>query len=87
MGVFNERKEQMMKKEFLDRFGKNIRKRRKELNLSQLTLAEYSDSSVNSINNIERGVSNPSLNIACKIAKALKVHISDLIYDYIPSED
>lgn len=64
------------------RFGKAIRRRRRELDLSQEELAERSELHRTYISSIERGQRNPSLENIEKIAQALRISISDLFAKY-----
>ncbi|MBB3963690.1 helix-turn-helix domain-containing protein [Rhizobium metallidurans] len=60
-------------------FGKNIRNRRQELEISQERLAEQAGLHRTYVGGIERGERNVSLdNILC-IAKALNITASDLM--------
>jgi len=61
------------------RLGKRIRELRKANNYTQEKLAEMTDLDYTSIGAIERGVFNPSLKTAEKLAKALKISIQELI--------
>ncbi len=64
------------------RFGKAVRRRRRELDLSQEELAERAELHRTYISSIERGQRNPSLENIEKIAKALSISISDLFINY-----
>lgn len=70
------------------RFGKAIRRRRRELDLSQEQLAERSDLNRSYIATIERGDKNPSLESIEKLAKALDISIAELFarYDIEPNQ-
>jgi len=59
-------------------FGERVRSQREKLNLSQEKLAELCDLHRTYIGGIERGERNVSLENIQKIAKALKIKISDL---------
>lgn len=59
-----------------------ITRRRKELGLTQVELAEQTSCSQRMISAIELGESDPSLGLAQKIANALDVGLDDLF----PSE-
>ena len=61
-----------------EKLGKRIRKFRKEKKLSQEVLAERVGLHYTTISRIERGVSNPPVQTINKIAKALKVSLSEL---------
>jgi len=71
-----------IKSEIEYRFGKAIRRRRRELDLSQEQLAERSGLHRNYISGIETGVRNPSLKNIERLAKALNISISDLFTNY-----
>lgn len=58
---------------------KRIKKRRNELEMTQEDLAEKVGVSRVYIGYVEQGRNSPSLEILEKIAKALKVRISDLV--------
>lgn len=58
--------------------GKRIRRLRHRMDLSQEKLAEKAGIHRTYMGKIERGESNPPLHTVSKIAKALKVKISDL---------
>jgi transcriptional regulator with XRE-family HTH domain len=59
--------------------GKNIRNRRQDQGLNQSELAKMAKISVSYLSEIENERTNPSLKTLLKIAKALKVNISDLV--------
>ena len=60
------------------KLGKKVRELRKALGWTQENLEEYSGLDRTYISDIERGVRNPSLKSLEKLAKALKVKLSDL---------
>jgi transcriptional regulator with XRE-family HTH domain len=64
------------------RFGKALRRRRRELDLSQEELAERAELHQTYISDIERGGRNPSLENVEKLAKALDISIARLFTDY-----
>jgi len=64
------------------RFGKAIRRRRRELDLSQEALAEKAELHRTYISSIERGTRNPSLENIKKLADALDMSIADLFANY-----
>ncbi len=69
----------MQKERILKQVGVLIRVKRVRMRISQLTLAELAECSLNAIGNIERGKANVSLFMAYRIATALKVNIRDIL--------
>lgn len=65
-------------KKLLVQFGKSLRRRRIEKELSQENLANDADIPRQQISRIERGEINPSLSTLYSIAKALKMRLSQL---------
>jgi transcriptional regulator with XRE-family HTH domain len=63
-------------------FGKAIRRRRRELDLSQEELAESADLHRTYISSIERGERNVSLENIERLAEALDISISALFANY-----
>lgn len=61
------------------RFGDALRKHRTVQGLSQESLAEKSGLHPTYIGMVERGLRNPTLDAAAKMAKALRVELSALI--------
>ena len=61
-----------------NKFGKNLRKLRKEKDITQEALADKTGLSIESISNIERGIFGPKFDTLEKIAKALKVKVKEL---------
>jgi transcriptional regulator with XRE-family HTH domain len=60
--------------------GKNIKKLRQAMDLSQDKLSKIADVSYNSIIKLEtRGITNPTIETLQKIASALKVSVDDLL--------
>ncbi len=64
------------------RFGKAIRRRRRELDLSQEVLAERAELHRTYISEIERGEVNPSLEIVERLANALDISIAEFFSNY-----
>ena len=60
-------------------FGKNVRRVRKERDLSQEALADEVGLAVTYVGQIERGIRNPTLEIVERLARALKVKSLDLL--------
>lgn len=63
-------------------FGRAVRRRRRELDLSQEELAERAGLHRNYVSDIERGDRNPSLENIQKLAEALGLKVSTLFIDY-----
>ena len=66
-------------KNILNQFGENLKKLRKEKNLTQKEFALKSGLHINYIGMIERGERNPSLKNLEIIAIALNISLSDLM--------
>ncbi|MHB8520233.1 MAG: helix-turn-helix domain-containing protein [Limisphaerales bacterium] len=62
----------------LTAFGSNLRSERERRKLTQEKLAEKADLDPSYISGIERGVRNPSILSAVRIANALGTTVSDL---------
>ena len=62
--------------------GEAIRSRRKLAELSQERLAEKADLSTVFISRVECGKESPSMDSVVKIAKALRIHVHDLVEDF-----
>ena len=60
-------------------FGESVRRRRKELGISQAELAARSGSSKAMVSEIESEKKNPTLPMACAISSALECQLSDLL--------
>lgn len=60
------------------RLGRAVRKRRKDLDISQEELGARASLDRTYISDIERGKRNPSLDIISGLAKSLKVELSQL---------
>lgn len=67
---------------FLKQFGNNLRELRIQKGLTQEDLAFEAELDLTQIGRIERGVTNTSISIAYKLAKALKVNIKLLFENY-----
>lgn len=68
----------MRKYKVNERVGKRIRKYRREKKMSQEELADKVGLHYTTISRIERGVSNPPVQTINKIAKVLRVDMSEL---------
>ena len=68
----------MNKDNFYKKLGKNIKKRREELCLTQEQLAEKSNKSLNFVGKIEVAFCHPSLNTLIELAKVLETTVSHL---------
>jgi transcriptional regulator with XRE-family HTH domain len=64
--------------DFIQQFGKNLRKIRKDRNVSQETLAINADTSRSQVARIERGIVNPTITTVNKFAEALQIDIQCL---------
>ncbi len=64
--------------DFYKKLGKNIKKRRKELRLTQQQLADRLNMSLNFVGKIEVAFSKPSLDTLIEIAKKLDSTVSEL---------
>ncbi len=62
----------------LIRFGENVRQQREELEWTQEQLAEKADLDQTFISGIERGSRNPTIITVNKLARALKITVSEL---------
>jgi transcriptional regulator with XRE-family HTH domain len=62
----------------LKKFGLNVRQKRKFYSISQENLAEIADLDRTYIGAIERGERNPTIVSAVRIARALRVSVSEL---------
>ncbi|MCB0476446.1 MAG: helix-turn-helix transcriptional regulator [Flavobacteriaceae bacterium] len=65
-------------KKFIKSFGINLKRLRKEANLSQENLANDADVPLSQIGRIERGEINTTISTVNALAKALKVEPSEL---------
>lgn len=63
----------------------NIKRQRKERNMSQAKLAELADLSTQYVSHIETGKKTISLNAACRVADALNVSIGTILDNDIGS--
>lgn len=59
-------------------FGQLVRKRRRDLDMSQEELGDKSELNRGYISDIERGKRNPSLEVIDRIAKALNTSLAEL---------
>ena len=64
--------------DFYKKLGKNIKKRRKELNLTQEELAQKMNMSLNFVGKIEVAFSKPSLDTLILMASVLDTTVSKL---------
>ena len=62
----------------LKAFGLNVRRQREAQDLTQEVLAEKADLHPTYISGIECGTRNPSLLVTTRLAKALKISVSEL---------
>ena len=63
----------------LTRFGLNVRRRREAIGLSQEALAEKAELDRTYISGIERGMRNPTILSAARVAAALKTSLAQLV--------
>lgn len=61
---------------FQSTIGKEIRERRKELGITQPELAELAGVNVNTVVRLERGVTNPTLEVLVRIGEALGMEVT-----------
>lgn len=59
-------------------FGANVKKVREKVNLTQVELANAASVTPAMINQIEKGIRNPSVLVGFEIAKALEVSLDEL---------
>jgi transcriptional regulator with XRE-family HTH domain len=62
----------------LIQFGRNVARLRNEAGLSQDKLAEKADLDRTYLSGIERGVRNPGIKVAIRLARALRVTMDQL---------
>ncbi len=62
-----------------DQLGKNIKKAREKLGLTQEQVADKAGIHVNYFARVERGEQTPSVDVLDEIAKAVKVRAADLL--------
>ncbi|MEN9518244.1 MAG: hypothetical protein RLZZ381_832 [Cyanobacteriota bacterium] len=74
--------EQKNSSDIKKRFGKAIRRRRRELDISQEELAEKADLHRTYISSIERGDRNVSIENIEKLVKALDISVSTFFANY-----
>ena len=74
--------EQKNSSDIKKRFGKAVRKRRRELDFSQEELAEKADLHRTYISSIERGDRNVSIENIEKLVKALDISVSAFFANY-----
>ncbi len=66
--------------------GKRIAKLRKQRGLNQENFADISGKMINTISNIERGLSDPKITTLMSIAKALNISIEELFTGNEPKQ-
>ena len=64
--------------EVIGRLGENVRKRRKAQKMTQAELAERADLHRTYVADVERGGRNVSIVKVAKLARALRISVSDL---------
>ena len=60
----------------VENLGETIRKRRKELSITQPHLAELAEISTNTLYKLERGIGNPSFEVINKLAEVLGMELT-----------
>jgi transcriptional regulator with XRE-family HTH domain len=71
-----------MSRDVLVSFAENLRRRRKELGLSQEQLGARADIQMADISRYESGVRDPRVTTIARLAHALDVPIADLLDDF-----
>jgi transcriptional regulator with XRE-family HTH domain len=66
----------------MNKLGEELKARRKMLKISQKTLSELADVSINTITKIERCEANPSLEVLEKLLNTLGMDIKIIVKDY-----
>lgn len=56
-----------------------IKKRRKQLDISQEVLADLAGIDRTYASQLERAIANPSLSVLCRLANALQISLPDLL--------
>ncbi len=69
-----------MNTKILENLGRNLRKYRKECNLTQEQLAEKVGIHPTYVGKLESGKNNPSVKMLFKISRALKIKLSNVFY-------
>ncbi|MGH2480538.1 MAG: helix-turn-helix domain-containing protein [Ktedonobacteraceae bacterium] len=64
--------------ELRKKFGRRLRYLRRDRDLTQEQLAELVDLSINSISELERGITSPYFETLVKLAKAFDVDVGEL---------
>lgn len=64
---------------YVKKFAANVRKRRYELGITQLDLAEKVGCHLNHIGRLERGHTDATLSMMYRIARALHIDLKELI--------
>ncbi|MBL4660859.1 MAG: helix-turn-helix transcriptional regulator [Alcanivoracaceae bacterium] len=59
----------------IEKLGKSIKLRRKQLGITQPDLAEMAEISVNTLYKIERGIANPTFKVICKLTEIIGLEI------------
>lgn len=65
-------------KKYIIAFGKNLKKLRKNVGLSQEDMANDADIPLSQVGRIERGEINTTISTVHVLAKALKIEVSEL---------
>ena len=59
----------------LEEIGKQVREKRKELNIDQTTLAALANVGINALGRLERGTGNPRFDVLYNVLKTLGLDI------------
>lgn len=68
-------------------FGKNLKRRREQLGLTQVQLSEKAGVGQGTISSLERNPREPKVLLAVKLARALGVCVEDLLDDMVFEEE
>lgn len=71
----------LREREYIEMFGKSVRRTRTERKMSMQTLANLADIELSQVHRIETGKINPKLSTIITIAKALNVKPEELFKD------
>lgn len=66
--------------------GNRIRLIRRQTGVSQFDLSEMAQINITSLSRIERGTTNPKLDMLARLATALDTSVADLVQDITPDD-